>query len=131
MYKTFVFGVVLGLASAGGLAYSVKAVDLEREFSHISVRANGGNLETFRINLPRDRIMVGLAGADSTLPAGLNWPGPDVLGGLQAEMFKVRDRNNVVIGANAVVITDVPDDSIAVGVPAIIKPRRTQSTADD
>jgi serine O-acetyltransferase len=33
--------------------------------------------------------------------------------------------NNVVIGANAVVIVDVPDDSIAVGVPAVIKPKRT------
>jgi serine O-acetyltransferase len=30
--------------------------------------------------------------------------------------------NNVVIGANAVVICNVPDNSIAVGVPAIIKP---------
>jgi len=29
--------------------------------------------------------------------------------------------NNVLIGANAVVITNVPDNSIAVGVPAIIK----------
>ena len=33
--------------------------------------------------------------------------------------------NNVVIGANAVVIRDVPDNSIAAGVPAIIKPRRS------
>jgi len=32
--------------------------------------------------------------------------------------------NNVLVGANSVVITDVPDDSIAVGVPAIVKPRR-------
>ncbi|MGJ4892975.1 serine O-acetyltransferase [Bradyrhizobium sp. HKCCYLS3077] len=39
--------------------------------------------------------------------------------------------NNVVIGANAVVISDVPDDSIAVGVPAIVKPRRTQSSSND
>jgi len=31
--------------------------------------------------------------------------------------------NNVAIGANAVVICDVPDNSIAVGVPASIKPR--------
>ena len=30
--------------------------------------------------------------------------------------------DNVRIGANAVVFTDVPDNSIAVGVPAIIKP---------
>jgi serine O-acetyltransferase len=32
--------------------------------------------------------------------------------------------NNVIIGANAVVICDVPDNCIAVGVPAIIKPRK-------
>ena len=32
--------------------------------------------------------------------------------------------NNVLIGANAVVLCDVPDNSIAVGVPAIVKPRR-------
>jgi len=32
--------------------------------------------------------------------------------------------NNVLIGANAVVLCDVPDDSIAVGVPAVVKPRR-------
>jgi serine O-acetyltransferase len=35
--------------------------------------------------------------------------------------------NNVEIGANAVVIDDVPDDSIAVGVPAVIKPRRSKN----
>jgi len=33
--------------------------------------------------------------------------------------------NNVVIGANAVVISDVSGRSIAVGVPATIKPRRS------
>jgi serine O-acetyltransferase len=32
--------------------------------------------------------------------------------------------NNVVIGANAVVLDNVPDNSIAVGIPAVIKPRR-------
>ena len=32
--------------------------------------------------------------------------------------------NNVLIGANAVVLCDVPDDSIAAGVPARIIPRR-------
>ncbi len=35
--------------------------------------------------------------------------------------------DNVVIGANAVVITDVPNDSIAVGVPAVIKQRKVSS----
>jgi serine O-acetyltransferase len=33
--------------------------------------------------------------------------------------------DNVAIGANAVVLTDVPADSIAVGVPAVIKPLRS------
>jgi serine O-acetyltransferase len=36
--------------------------------------------------------------------------------------------DNVVIGANAVVIRDVPSNSIAVGVPAVIKPRRSGAT---
>lgn len=36
----------------------------------------------------------------------------------------IRIGNNVLIGANAVVLTDVPDNCIAVGVPAIIKARK-------
>lgn len=34
--------------------------------------------------------------------------------------------NNVVIGANAVVLRDVPDNSLAVGVPAVIKRSKAQ-----
>ena len=33
--------------------------------------------------------------------------------------------DNVLIGANAVVVRDVPANSIAVGVPAVVRPRRT------
>jgi serine O-acetyltransferase len=36
----------------------------------------------------------------------------------------IRIGNNVCIGANAVVLCDVPDDSIAVGVPAVIKSQK-------
>jgi serine O-acetyltransferase len=42
--------------------------------------------------------------------------GAKVIGG-------IRVGNNVCIGANAVVLCDVPDNCIAVGVPAVIKPR--------
>lgn len=41
----------------------------------------------------------------------------------------IRIGNDVSIGANAVVLTDVPANSIAVGVPAIIKPKKSY-TAD-
>jgi serine O-acetyltransferase len=36
----------------------------------------------------------------------------------------IRVGSNVEIGANAVVLCDVPDNSIAVGVPAVVKPKR-------
>jgi serine O-acetyltransferase len=36
--------------------------------------------------------------------------------------------NDVIVGANAVVIRDVPDNSIAVGIPAVIKPKRRRAT---
>ena len=40
----------------------------------------------------------------------------------------IRIGNNVLIGANAVVLESVPDDSIAVGVPAVIKRRVAEET---
>lgn len=98
MGKTLILGILLGLAAAGGFTYSIELVDLHREPSHVSVQANGGNLETFRMDLPRDRILVGLAGEASTLPADIDWPDHTMFGDFQAEMFKVRDRYDVVVG---------------------------------
>ena len=98
LFKTLVGGIFLGIAGAVALSHFVPAVDLHRERSLVSVQANGGNSETFRINLPRDRILVGLAGGDNSVPAGVEWPDRDILGDFQAEIFKVRDRNNVIIG---------------------------------
>lgn len=43
----------------------------------------------------------------------------------------IRIGNNVRIGANAVVIADVPDDSVAVGVPAVVKPWRASPGRTD
>jgi hypothetical protein len=98
LFKTLLAGIVLGALGTGALAWYVPAVDLHRERSLISVVPNGGNVEVFQINLPRDRILVGLPNDDSTLPADLAWPGREHLPGLQAEIFKLRDKNNAVIG---------------------------------
>lgn len=98
MYKTLALGILLGLGAAAGIAYSIDLVDLHREPSHISVQANGGNVETFRIDLPRDRILVGLTGDRNTLPADIHWPNDAIFGDFQVEMFKVRDRYDVVVG---------------------------------
>ena len=70
----------------------------------------------------RNGVVVGLAhAADPCAPViGNNvdiGTGAKVLG-------RIRIGNNVRIGANAVVVRDVPDDSIAVGVPAVVKPLR-------
>jgi hypothetical protein len=79
-----------------GLLYFVPAVDQHREASLVSMQANGGNTESFHVNLPDDRILVGAAGKE-LVPATLQWPGA-VLGDTQTELFKIRNRNDVVVG---------------------------------
>ena len=74
----------------------------------------------------RNGVVVGLKnpenpcapkiGNDVDIGAGAKLLGPIVIG------------NNVSIGANAVVTISIPDNSIAVGVPAIIKPKQTGAT---
>lgn len=98
MFRIFNIGVVFGVAVAAGLAWLVPAVDQHREPSLVSVEANGGNRETFHINLPQDRIMVGKAGPGATVPADLAWPANGVLAGTETELFKLRDGNDVVVG---------------------------------
>ena len=39
--------------------------------------------------------------------------------------------NDVAIGANAVVLRDVPSNSIAVGIPATVRPRRSRGHAPE
>lgn len=61
-------------------------------------------------------------------------PGAPVIGnrvdiGTGAKLLgRIHIGDDVVIGANAVVLTDVPPNSIAVGVPARIQPRRALSS---
>ena len=101
MFRTFLVGILLGIAATAGVLYALPAVDQHREVSFISVTPNGGNRESFHINIPVDRIMVGTAGQKSGLPAGLDWPLDDVLSGVSMELFKVRNERNTVIGVAA------------------------------
>jgi hypothetical protein len=98
LFKTFILGLALGLAGAYALLYFVPVVDQHRESSYVTVQPNGGNAESFHINLPRDRILVGMPGVENSTPAGVDWPQDPIFDGSQAEVFKLRDKNNAVVG---------------------------------
>lgn len=67
----------------------------------------------------RNGVVVGLKNVSEPLAPVI---GDDVDIGAGAKILgSIKVGSRVVIGANAVVIHDVPDDSIAVGVPAIVK----------
>ena len=75
----------------------------------------------------RNGVVVGLAHAEDPCAPHI---GNDVDIGAGAKLLgRIRIGDRVLIGANAVVVTDIPDDHIAVGVPARPRPRcRPQST---
>ena len=69
----------------------------------------------------RTGVVVGLARVDDPCAPQI---GDNVDIGAGAKVLgRITIGNNVLIGANAVVVRDVPDDSIAVGVPALVRPR--------
>lgn len=98
LFRTFLIGIVLGLAAAAGALYAIPVVDQHREASIIRVAPNGGNTESFHVNIPMDRIMAGAPDASQVVPAGLPWPATEVLGGVRAEVFKLRNANDMVVG---------------------------------
>src|SRR3954452_12022437 len=70
----------------------------------------------------RNGVVVGLARMDDACAPAI---GNNVDIGAGAKVLgRISVGTDVLIGANAVVTRDVPDGSIAVGVPAVIKPRR-------
>lgn len=101
LLKTFIFGVLLGMVAAAGVLYGYPAVDQYRESSIISVAPNGGTTELFRINIPTDRVMIGAPQQSEPLPAGLEWPSDELLKDIRAEIFKIRDARDTVIGVAA------------------------------
>lgn len=112
MFKTFLIGILLGLAAAAGALYAVPAVDQHREASIIRVAPNGGNMETFHVNIPTDRIMVGTPDVSQAMPAGLEWPATDVLAGVRAEVFKLRNANDLVVGVGVRTAADRSDGNV-------------------
>ncbi len=70
----------------------------------------------------RTGVVIGLSRVDDPC-APIFGDNVDVGAGAKV-LGRIRIGNNVRIGANAVVVTDVPDDSTAVGVPATIRPNR-------
>jgi serine O-acetyltransferase len=77
----------------------------------------------------RNGVVVGLRRVEERSAPTI---GNDVDIGSGAKILgPIRVGNNVLIGANAVVICDVPDNSIAVGVPAVIKSRPASAPSQD
>ena len=73
----------------------------------------------------RNGVVVGLKNVDEPI-APVFGDNVDIGSGAKV-LGPIRVGNNVRIGANAVVLRDVPDDHVAVGVPAVIKPIRARS----
>ncbi|MGH8437500.1 MAG: serine O-acetyltransferase [Pseudomonas sp.] len=70
----------------------------------------------------RNGVVVGLKNVNEpTAPVFGN--NVDIGAGAKV-LGNIRIGNNVIIGSNAVVLIDVPDNSLAVGVPATIKVRK-------
>jgi serine O-acetyltransferase len=73
----------------------------------------------------RNGVTIGLRRIDEKAAPAI---GNNVDIGAGAKLLgPIKVGDNVIIGANAVVICDVPSNSVAVGVPATIKPRSINS----
>ena len=101
MFKTFLIGILLGIAVAAGALYAFPPVDQAREASIVTVAPNGGNVESFHINIPMDRVVSGRQNATNPEPPGLNWPQDEMLANVRTEMFKIRNSRDVVVGIGA------------------------------
>jgi hypothetical protein len=96
--KTFIAGIIIGIVAVAGAVYLTPVVDVQREASIVSVTTNGGNSETFHVNVPADRVMIGAQGRREPLPAGMEWPEDPVFSNARAEIFKLRNSRDAVVG---------------------------------
>ena len=98
LIKTLFIGIVAGIVAGVAALFLVQPIEQARERSIIEVTPNGGNLETFHANIPDDRIVIGAPDQTEPVPRGLEWPQDELLANIRAELFKVRNANDVVIG---------------------------------
>lgn len=119
------------------LVQIVAGIELPREVSigrNFIIDHSGGivisGYATFGDNCRiRNGVVVGLARVEDPCAPQI---GSDVDIGCGAKLLgRIRIGNRVAIGANAVVLVDVPDDCIAAGVPAVVKPRRARQDERD
>ena len=87
----------------------IPVVDQHRESSIVSVSLNGGNSETFHVKVPMDRIMIGAQGRPTALPPELAWPEDERFSDVRAELFKLRNSRDAVIGVASRIAADDPD----------------------
>ena len=134
MFKTLIFGFMAGLVGTIAAIYYLPAVDQHREPSVVSVTPNGGNKESFHVNIPMDRIMIGSHQQSDPLPVGLDWPETESFSGLRAELFKLRNARDMVVGVASRVVTESEKfgDGIewVVHLPARNVPTRCTPSAD-
>ena len=109
MFRLFLVGIVLGLAATGAGLYYFPAVNQFREHSLIVVHPNQGNTESFHINVPTDRILIGAPGREDPLPAGLEWPEDLQFAGVRSELFKIRNGKDAVVGVASRLAASNPD----------------------
>lgn len=112
MIKSFVSGILLSIAVSVSVLYYVPIVKQVRENSMITVIPNVGNTEVFHANVPMDRIMIGAPRQTSPLPAGLNWPDDERFSGIRAELFKIRNANETVVGVASRIAGSTENDDI-------------------
>lgn len=88
----------MGIAGAALALHYIPVVNQSREQSLIVVHPNHGNTEAFHINVPMDRILVGVPGQQEPLPVGLRWPDDAQFAETRAELFKIRNGKDTVVG---------------------------------
>lgn len=103
---------MLGLAAAAGALYAVPVVNQAREASIVTVAPNGGNMETFHVRIPMDRIVLGDPRQAAAVPTGLEWPADPILANVRAELFKIRNAKGVIVGVAARAAATADDANI-------------------